>query len=54
MIWPKFIMVSSIWISNVGNGGNGVEMHAKGMLFGDNLLQIFMNTLKLTPTVSVV
>jgi hypothetical protein len=27
-------MVSSIWIHNVGNGGNGVERHTRGMLLG--------------------
>jgi hypothetical protein len=36
---------------NVGNGGNGVERHAKGMFLGHSLLHIFMNALTLTPTI---
>jgi hypothetical protein len=50
MSWPNFIMVSSIWILNIGNGGNGIKNHAKGMWLGHNLLQKFMNALTLTPT----
>jgi hypothetical protein len=34
-----------------GNGGNGVKMHAKGMLLGHSLLHSFMNDLTLTPTI---
>jgi hypothetical protein len=34
MIWKNFIMISYIWILNVGNGGNGIKIHARGMLLG--------------------
>jgi hypothetical protein len=36
---------------NDGNGGNGIEMHAKGMLLGHSLLQSCMNALTQTPTI---
>jgi hypothetical protein len=36
---------------NAGNGGNGVKMHARGMLCGPSLLQSSMNALTLTPTI---
>jgi hypothetical protein len=51
MIYPSFIMVSYIWIWNAGNGGNGVERHAKGMWLGHSLLQRFMTALTLTPII---
>jgi hypothetical protein len=51
MIWPSFIMVSSIWILNTGNGGNGVKIYAKGMFLGNSFLLMFMITLTLTPTI---
>jgi hypothetical protein len=34
-----------------GNGGNGVEIHVKGMFLGHSLLLICMNTLTHTPTI---
>jgi hypothetical protein len=45
MSWPNSVMVFSIWILNIGNGGNGVKRHAKGMWLGHSLLQRFMTTL---------
>jgi hypothetical protein len=51
MIFPNFIMVSSIWILDVGNGGNDIQIHAKGMLLGHSLLSIFMNSLTPTHTI---
>jgi hypothetical protein len=47
----KLVTVYSIWILNDGNGGNGIKMHTKGMLFVHSLLLRFMNTLKLIPTI---
>jgi hypothetical protein len=43
-----------IWIHNVGNGGNGVEIHAMGMFLELNLLQSYMTALTLTPTILVI
>jgi hypothetical protein len=43
--------VFSIQIKNVGNGGNGEKMFAKGMWVGHTLRQRFMNSLTLTPTI---
>jgi len=54
IIWANFIMVSSIWFRNVGNDGNGVEIHAKGMILGYSLFPIFMNSLTSRPTIWVV
>jgi hypothetical protein len=54
MSWPNFIMISSIWILDAGNGGNGLETHSKGMFLRHNLLQSFMSTLTLTPTIQVI
>jgi hypothetical protein len=51
MIWQNFIMVSFIWIMKPRNGGSGVEIHNKGMFLGQGLLQIFMNTFTLKPTI---
>jgi hypothetical protein len=45
MSWSNFIMVFPIWIINVGNGGNGVEMHSRGIFPIHSLLQIFINSL---------
>jgi len=44
-------MESSIWIKNDANGGNGVEMYAKGIFLGHSLLQSCMDTLTQTPTI---
>jgi hypothetical protein len=51
MSWKKIGMVFSIYILNVGNGGNGIKMCAKGMFPGHNLLQRFMNALTQKPTI---
>jgi hypothetical protein len=34
MNWPKLVIVSSIRILNVGNGGDAIKIHAKGMFLG--------------------
>jgi hypothetical protein len=39
--WPKFVTMSFIWTLDIGNGGNGVENHAKDMWLN------FMTTLTL-------
>jgi hypothetical protein len=44
IIWPNFITMSSIWILNASNVGNGVKLHAKGMLSGHSLLDMKINT----------
>jgi hypothetical protein len=51
MCWPKSVMVFSIWILNVGNGGNGVKIHAKGMWLGNSLLWSLMSGLTPTPMI---
>jgi len=51
MSWPKYGTMFSIYIKNVGNGGNGEKIPAKGMWLGHNLLQKFMNNLTQTPTI---
>jgi hypothetical protein len=51
MIWPNSSMVFSIKIKNIGNGGNGEKIPAKGMWLGQNLWPIFMNSLTLTQTI---
>jgi hypothetical protein len=36
--WPNSITMFSIFILNVGNGGNGAKGHAKGMCLGHHFL----------------
>jgi hypothetical protein len=51
MSWKKNVMMSSIWILNAENVGNGVKIHAKGMLLGHILWSKFMNALTPTQTI---
>jgi hypothetical protein len=45
MIYPRFVMVSYIWIWNTDNGVNGIKRNAKGMFLGHSLLQRFYDHL---------
>jgi hypothetical protein len=51
MSWTNFVMLFSICIMNVDNGGNGVKMNARGMLCQPNLLQSSMTSLTMTHVV---
>jgi hypothetical protein len=51
MSWKKIGMVFSIYVINVGNGGNDIKMCDKGMFPRHNLLQTFMNALTQKPTI---
>jgi hypothetical protein len=44
-------MVSYIWISNDGNGGNKEKRNDKGMLLGHSLCPKFMIALTMIPTI---
>jgi hypothetical protein len=47
MTRPNFVTMSSIWILNIGNGGNGIANHSKDMKLGPSLWLNFMTTLTL-------